>query len=85
MTWKVSYIDFFIGIILSCDIVYPTDGNAVAIERTNLGQDPPPTVLNSVDCDGTETNIAQCPESSRCLSPGAGVICPVQNGNYIIQ
>ena len=56
----------------------------MATARTNLGRDPPPLVLNSVDCDGTETNIAQCTESSRqCLFHGAGVICPVQNGNYI--
>ena len=77
--WRVSYIDF-IG--MNCDIMYLTEGSAVATDRTNLGRDPPPTVLNSVDCDGTETNIGQCTESShQCLFPGAGVICPVQKFN----
>ena len=34
--------------------------------------------LHQVDCNGTETTLAQCPSSDTavCLRPGAGVICP---------
>ena len=56
------------------------DGYALAT-RSRLGRDPPPTLLNKVDCAGTESNIAQCTESpNQCIELAAGVICPVQNG-----
>ena len=42
----------------------------------------PPTVLNRVDCRGTERNITECTHvfNGDCLRSGAGVICPVLNG-----
>lgn len=36
--------------------------------------------LPQVNCEGTETALAQCPGSDTytCLSPGAGLICPTE-------
>ena len=49
----------------------------VAID-TRVERDPPPTVINKVDCVGTEEVISHCPQdnSHMCLNPSAGVICP---------
>ena len=56
------------------------DGSAQAT-RSKIGRNPPPTLLNKLECVGTETNLAQCPEDKgQCIIPGAGIICPVQNG-----
>ena len=39
-----------------------------------------------MNCIGTESKISQCHElNSVCITPGAGVICPVQNGNSVRQ
>ena len=53
------------------------DGSALATED-RIGRDPLPTLLNRVNCVGTESSISLCPVDDRvCLSPGAGVICPL--------
>ena len=60
------------------------DGSAQAT-HSKLGRNQPPIVLKEFGCDGTETNLAQCPEAKNvCLFPGAGVICPAQNGNFYV-
>ena len=65
------------------DTMYPADGYALATDG-KLGRNPPPLLLNQVNCIGTENTIAECPKSSRqCRLSGAGVICPVRNGNSI--
>ena len=44
--------------------------------------DSPPTLLNRVNCVGTESNITECPvDNRRCVLPGAGVVCPISSGN----
>ena len=45
------------------------------------GRNPPPLLLNRVDCIGTEDNITQCPrdDTHGCLNTAAGVICPKGN------
>ena len=60
------------------------DGSAQAT-RSKIGRDPPPTLLNKLECVGTETNLTQCPEDKgQCITPGAGIICPVQNGKLYV-
>ena len=47
----------------------------------SLGRGARPSHLQEINCVGTEGDINECPrvDSTECLDPGAGVICP--NGN----
>ena len=72
--WKV-HVSYLLDTCWQYDTMYPADGYAVAT-RSRLGRDPPPTLLNEVNCIGTENTISECPESSSlCVRLGAGVIC----------
>ena len=83
--WRVSHTWFLFSerSYLTCSIyagsiilLYIIAGEYALATRSR------PTLLNEVNCIGTENTISDCPESSgQCLIPGAGIICQVQNGN----
>ncbi len=62
-------------------------GSVVVID-TRVLPGAPPTVLNEVNCVGTEESISQCPQdnSRECYNLGAGVICPILiRGNNLFK
>ena len=61
------------------------DGTAVAKSSSISGNSMTSTYLGRIDCTGTENTISECAQrSSICIKPGAGVICPVQNGKHFL-
>ena len=65
--------------------MYSSDRSSLAT-KSRLGREPPPTLLNKVNCVGTEDTISECPvSSSQCLAPGAGVICPGNSQDTLID
>ena len=66
-----------LNFIKSSLCIHHAGGSVVAI-HISVEQDPPPIVINKVDCVGTEEVISHCPQDNShvCLNLSAGVACP---------
>ena len=66
---------------------YNVDSSAVAKSSSISGNSMTSTYLGGMDCVGTENTISECAQRSTqfCIKLGAGVICPVKNGNLAID